>query len=439
MSLQGVSIRNSFWHRPMKRNPGGRTLTSTQVRVVLVAGYVAFNVFAAVGAITDGMLSGDFRGFPAPSTEVNAILLAAIIASYAAMMFPVFNAFQQVGRFRKSLPVVQRIPTPVHVLVLGLGTFQLLFSILTGIGTAGSFVRSDNPLRFIVYVIPIDLVSLIYLAAAERRHLYRLNVVVYLISSLARGWSFGIVLLLIIGAFRANGVRITPLRVLVVIAAFMLIGPLLLLLRFQVREGAGSLLDALAYTDLLLEGQSIYLYIAGFAVDRLQHFTSVAYILESRAAIAAVLDAGDIRPFYLDGTYFAPLASALGRPLPLELNSWLTASFHGLDFDAVAYNTHVGLLGWPIAAPSLTPVYVLYIGSLGLVSVMLSRLIGSRFVVELTWLIWLLFLMNGWFGAFVSYVVALIFFRALQLGTRPRPRAVANALRGTPGTRASTA
>ena len=200
-----------------------------------------------------------------------------------------------------------------------------------------------------------------------------------------------------------------------------MIAPLILLLRFLVREDNTGISDVLYYTDLALDGRNVYAYILGFAVDRLQHFTSVAHILENRATIGAAFGAVEIRPFFLDGTYFAPLVAIFARPLPLELNSWLTAHFHGLDFDAVAYNTQLGIVGWPLVAPALLPMYLLYVGATGLASVLLSRAIGSRNVIELTWLMWLLFLMNGWFGAFVSYLVALLFFRLLQLASHRHP------------------
>ena len=83
------------------------------------------------------------------------------------------------------------------------------------------------------------------------------------------------------------------------------------------------------------------------------------------------------------------------------------------------------MIGWPIAAPSLLLIYIAYIGGLGLISVMVSRAIGIRAVVELTWLIWLLFLMNGWYGAFVAYVLGLFMARLVQLAPkfiRPRRR-----------------
>lgn len=405
---------------------------------LLVAGYVSFNVIAYAESATSGELSGDFTGFRAPTPATGMALLTAIALSYLLVMFPVFDVFRRIGRFRRPQPDAAGQPTTVHLLVMLLLVFQMLFALDTGVGTAGTFARTDNPLRFIIYIIPIDLVSLIYLAAADNRRLYKANLAIYLLSSLSRGWSFGIVFLLMIAAIRSSGVRLTLPRLLGAIAFFALIAPLILLLRFLVREDSAGISDVLSYTDLALDGRNVYAYILGFAADRLQHFTSVAHILENRATIGTAFGAGEIRPFFLDGTYFAPLAAIFGRPLPLELNSWLTAHFHGLDFDAVAYNTHLGIVGWPLVAPALLPVYLLYVGALGLGSVLLSRAIGSRNVIELTWVMWLLFLMNGWFGAFVSHLVALLFFRLLQLASHrhrvPRLGAAPRALAAQPAT-----
>jgi hypothetical protein len=404
-------------------------------QVLLVAGYISLNLVAFAAATTSGVLSGDFIGFQAPSLATGAALAAAIGLSYLLVMFPLFDAFRHVGRLRRPRLDAASQPATVHLLVMALLLFQMLFAIATGVGTAGTFARTDSPLRFIVYVVPIDLVALIYFAAADNRRLYKTNLAIYLVSSLVRGWSFGIVFLLAIAAIRVGGIKLTPGRVLVAIGVFAVVAPLILLLRFFVREGGVDIgvAELLAYADLALDGSNVYLYILGFAADRLQHFTSVAHILENRATIAAAFDTGGFRPFFFDGTYFAPIAALVGQPLPLELNSWMTAHFHGIDFDAVAYNTHLGLIGWPIAVPLLLPVYLIYVGGLGLLSVLVSRATGSRAVIELTWLMWLLFLMNGWFGAFVSYLVALMFFRLLQLAARRRrPRGAPAALVAAP-------
>lgn len=393
---------------------------------LLVAGYLSFNAIAFAASAYSGVLSGDFIGFTAPAVATGLALLALITLSYLFVLFPMFGACRHVGRFSRPRLDAASQPTKVHLLVMALLLFQLLFGIATDVGTAGAFARTDNPLRFIVYIVPIDLVALVYLAAADNRRLYKANVALYLVSSLTRGWSFGIVFLLAIAAIRVGGVKFTLGRTLVALGFFAVAAPLILMLRFLVREVGGGVgvAELFEYAELALDGSNLYLYILGFAADRLQHFTSVAHILENRATIAAAFDAGEFRPFFLDGTYFAPLAALAGRPLPLELNSWMTAHFHGLDFDAVAYNTHLGIAGWPIAVPALLPVYLLYVGGLGMFSVLVSRATGSRAVIELTWLMWLLFLMNGWFGAFVSYLVALLLFRLLQLSARRRrPRA----------------
>lgn len=389
-------------------------------QLLLVGAYISFNAIAYAGSVDSGVLSGDFAGFHAPAKDTGLVLLLVDALSYGLLLFPVFDGLRHFGRFRQARRGAIKLPQRIHVLVLLLQVFQLLFTLGTGVGTAGVFVQSDNPLRFIIYIIPIDLVAFIYLATADNNKTYKINFVTYLASSLTRGSSFGIVLLLAIATIRSNGMRLTLSRLLAWTVFLAITIPIILALRFFVREGADELSGITNLLDLARGDQNIYLYILGFLGDRLQHFTSMAYIFENRDAIATALTAGEIRPFFLDGTYFAPVAALFGHQLPLELNSWLTASYYGLDFKAVAYNTQFSLINWPMIAPGLLPVYLCFLGALGLCSMLMSRAIGSTFVVELTWLMWLFFLMNGWFGVFISYLAALLFFRSLQWATARR-------------------
>ena len=359
---------------------------------LLVAGYVSFNVAAYADSVATGMLSGDFAGFRAPSVSAGLLLVVAVALSYALVMFPMFDGLRRVGRFKQARSGSVKQPTSIHWLVLLLSVFQLLFALSTGVGVAGTFAKTDNPLRFIIYIVPIDLLALIYLAVSDNGKLYKANLAVYLLSSLTRGWSFGLAFLLGIAVIRSNGVRITLSRLLAWLMFLAIVAPVILWLRFFVREDGVDVSEVLYYTDLVLDGRNVYLYILGFVAERLQHFTSVAHIFVNREVISAAVAAGEIRPFYFDGTIVPPLAALLGQKIPLELNSWLTAYYHGLDFEAVAYNTHIGFIGRPILEPALLPVYVAFVAGLGLGSLLLSRAIGSKFVIELTWLMWMLFL-----------------------------------------------
>jgi|CXWL01.1.fsa_nt_gi hypothetical protein len=397
-------------------------LSLRHCRFLLVAGYLAFNLAAYVETVNTGVLSGDFAGVRAPAGLTGLVLLLFVALSYVVVLFPLFDWMRGVGRIGDAGRNTGTRQLAADVFVLLLSAFQLVFALDTGVGVAGEFARSDNPLRFIIYIIPIDFVAMIYLAAADNGRLYKANFGLYLVSSLARGWSSGILFLLLIALIRSNGLRLTPARLLGGFTFVAVVAPLILVFRFLVRDESVELLEILSHMDVLLDGRNLYLFILGFLSDRLQQFMVVAYIFENRGVIGAALNAGEIRPFFLDGTFFPALAGLLGRTPAPELNSWLTAHFYGTDFDAISYNVHVSFIGWPILAPELLPIYVLFVCGLGLGSMLLSRALGSAPVVELTWMMWLLLLVNGWFGAFVNYLVALAFVRLGQLAMRRMSR-----------------
>ncbi len=388
---------------------------------LLVGSYLAFNVNTCVKTIQEGVLQDEFTGFAAPSALTCALLLIGIVLSYLLVQFSLFDTLCRAGRSRPLRGEFPELPTQIPVMVMLLMVAQMWFQLSTGSGIAGSAEKTDNPLRYLIYGIPIDMITLIYLAAAANRRLYKANIAVYLLSSLARGWSSGLLFLLCIAAIRGKGIRISMRMLLIMALTVAVIAPIILVLRFVVRDSAIQISDIDALLDLVLDGQNLYLYIFGFVSDRLQHFTSVAHLFESRDLIGAALDAGEIRPFFLNGPWPYSIASAFGYQLAPELNWWLTVQAFGLDEEAVGYAVHVGMIGWLIVAPSLLPGYVVYIGGLGWASVQLSRAIGSKAVLDLTWLLWFLFLMNGWYGAFFSYLLGLGFVRLSQMSVRQPP------------------
>lgn len=398
-------------HIPLRRCKG-----------LLVAAYLAFNINTCIKTIQEGVLQDEFSGFAAPSAMVCVMLLIGIALSYLLVQFLLFDSLCLAGRSRPLRSDFFELPAQIHVMVLLLMVAQMWFQLSTGSGIAGSAEKTDSPLRYLIYGIPIDMIALIYLAAADDRRLYKANIAVYLLSSLARGWSSGLLFLVCIAAIRSKGIRISMRMLLTVGLTVVVVAPLILVLRFVTRDSALQIADVDAVLDLVLDGQNLYLYILGFVSDRLQHFTSVAHLFESRDVIGAALDAGEIRPFFLNGPWPYSLASVFGHQLAPELNWWLTVQAFGLDEDAVGYAVHVGMIGWPVVAPSLLAVYVLYIGGLGWASIQLSRAIGSKAVLDLTWLLWFLFLMNGWYGAFFSYLLGLVFVRLSQMSVRSHPR-----------------
>ena len=70
------------------------------------------------------------------------------------------------------------------------------------------------------------------------------------------------------------------------------------------------------------------------------------------------------------------------------------------------YATHTGILGWLIVAPQFTLFYIFYLLILMFISIRLVKYCDSRGVRELNWLAWLLFIVHGWFGVFISYLIS---------------------------------
>lgn len=412
----------------MTRQPACDRNCRVQVRPLFVGVYVLANLFAFGLSTMRGTIGGDFAGFPAPNTFEGFALVSAIASTYLLVLFPIFDGVCRWTRSRQtSLAPVEAQPH-LHIGVLLLQIFLLTYSLTSEIGMAGRIVKSDNPIRFLVYFIPIDYIALIYIGIARATRIYKVNLLLYVASNVVRGWSSVFLFLFFVLLIRTRLLsRMTTLRWLGLGLLVLLTLPLAFGLRFYFRDYGGELTQASDVLALLqaTENESgpfdIFLVLFGALIDRLQHYSSVVVEYTYLLQIRNLVSDGSIRPFIFDGPYFSAIYALLGTRVPFELNSMLTATFLGLDPSIEGYNTHSGLLGWLIITPEFAPLFLAYVLALGTTSTYLAQRLRSRWALDVTWLMWLILLMNGWFGGFVTFLVALGCVNLLQLGFVRKP------------------
>lgn len=398
------------------------------VKHLFVASYVFANLYAYVSLAASGEFGGELAGFPVPSASAGALLVAGVVLSYVVVLFPAFNFLRRRLRAIRLENYDVSYGNGLHLAVLVLQLFLLGYALYIG-NVAGRIVHTSSPLRLILYFLPIDYLALVYLTLSRDSKFFRVNGFVYLVTTVLRGLSSGFLFLLMVLLLRLQPKTRLAGRTLLFLCILPLALPLVYVLRFYfryLRIGATEVAtgEPTQWSDVLLyfgvEGSSAsFLGLVGYSVgaflDRLQQFSFVAMELTNRDEILSSIQAGSTRLFLFDGPFFTAVYRLLGLDVPLELNSSLRAIlFPWFDPYVVGYDVHTGFIGWIVIMPAIVPLYLLYVTILGVASILLSRSLGNSRVIGLTWFMWFLLLMNGWFGAFILYLVSLIVFILLE-------------------------
>ena len=147
-------------------------------------------------------------------------------------------------------------------------------------------------------------------------------------------------------------------------------------------------------------------------VGRLQTVSNLIETMLIKNTLDHGFDNGEFAPFWKEGLLGIAYDRLFLKGKSISLNVMFTqyAGLNGhLNFGD--WNINIGFLSWVFVSPECAIFYFLYIFLLCGISVFLTKKINSDVSqVEGLWLIWLLFLMPPWLGAFVGYIYALIFY-----------------------------
>ena len=199
--------------------------------------------------------------------------------------------------------------------------------------------------------------------------------------------------------------------------------PLLKYVKFYFRlrsEGDLTYLEGI-YGDKLSWNGIMEIYSNGLydIIGRIQHFSSLAIIWINQDQYNYSVYSGFTKLFLFDGFLGFFILRVFDIREAFDLGSSIISMTLGFDPLISSYATHVGILGWLIVTPELFILYIIYISSLMYISMRLVKYYRSQSVRELNWLAWLLFLMHGWFGVFITYLISGFIYGYLSHAFQP--------------------
>ena len=120
-----------------------------------------------------------------------------------------------------------------------------------GVNIAGSLAVSESPIRFLWVLFVPDTLFLVYYGIYRKSRFFPPNLVLYLVSNVARGWlGMWIIVLFIEGAYRVFEGRIKWSKLILLGCLGFLSLPILYQLKLSIRTAKVASLDAVSYTHL---------------------------------------------------------------------------------------------------------------------------------------------------------------------------------------------
>jgi hypothetical protein len=373
-----------------------------------------------------GELVGDVQGNPVYSNSALLLATTLVVVSYVVMLGPVFNFACKL----KVRPINfgagdEKVPNRLGLIILALQLGFMTFNLVTGVNVAGAnTVRSESSFALFWVFIPVDALFFVFYGFYRDSKYFYINLAVWLISNVLRGWS-GIFMFVLFfewcRGIRSN--RISLKKAIAIGAGAIVLFPVLTALKWALRAQATNVVSL----GDIVEGLSANLGADDFLIivwqgiiqvfARLQVTSLVVEVIRLAHLLQNEFSNNSFTPFWLEGLHGIIYEKLFvgHKSLPLSVAFSLYGSVGWQSAVVGDWNINTGLVSWFFVAPILAPFFVLYVVSLGLSSVFLAKKMGNfESSKDMVWFAWLVYLMPPWFPAFITVLQALLIMLFLR-------------------------
>lgn len=387
--------------------------------------YLFINFLAAFIIYNTGDLIGDVAGRPLSSVSNLIISFLAISFSYIIILWVVFELFSKIKTktsYNKENDFLVSNYIGIYIFI-----FQflfLIFNFFTGANISGQHAGSGMSIATIFWaLLPIDALFLIYYGVARDSKYFKINLALYLISNLMRGWAGVILIVIFMEWCRLYRMRKINIKYILLVAILILIiYPELHLLKYSIRVND--------FQSYILNHQSLFLSVYG----DINYFSSILIGVEhiiARIQIVSVLTEifkyrdffeidfynNIITPYWYEGLHGVIIDRLFDyeRSLPLGVVFTGYGDFNW-SFNQGDWVTNVGYPSWYFITPIHSAYYLLFTLLICFISMLLMKKISLRdSAMDLLWLSWMLYLLPPWFGTFIQFVYALFIYLMIKM------------------------
>ena len=392
-------------------------------QILYLSMYIFFNTYALFFILNTQKTFGDFF---VSITNDNLVLIAYIYTIlpfifFAWFLYPYFEI-----KLKNSLKTNSFfIENKLTIFVLILQVSFIIFNLFTGVNSAGSDVKTDSLLKYLFILFSPDIFFFILYGFARDNKYFKYNILIYLISSLQRGWMGGLFFIVIMELYIYYKKFGFSKRIVFLtsgmIGVLVLLLPYIIMLKWGARAYFGGLSDDfnselslvvnlgnLSYIESLNESFS-YLF------GRFQVLSNVYLFLEHLDTLQIARENSEYVSSFAIGLPQMLLYKLFGVDYTILTSYYITVVDTKISLDELTSNTHVGYIGWILSEPYLFWLFLFYTIVLVYLVAYISNKIGGKYIHFVSWYYLISYLMHGWLGAYINYLIGLVMFLILKI------------------------
>ena len=398
------------------------------IRLLILSVFVLSNLVALIDFYINEKLKGDIYGYVVGEKELLLVTFLLLIASFILplIFYRVnFNLLKKVS-FKKIFNNEKHQGKLISYFILVVVLIWLYDIILSGKIAGNIDVGNSGPARLVSILFKPEYLVIIYYAVYRELRLAKLIIVLYFFGIMFQGWMSYLAYIFIIEIYYQFGKNINFKQGFLVFIIFVAGILLLPILRMAKLYYVGNL-NMVGFSEFLFFGfeggfSNNYIYFFDRVIQRLQHLSNYYYLLDNIDYYKMSLMNGEFCKYYCEGSAIEVFRGFFLGYDDFNFHRYFASSIDPRANIEYAWNITVGLFVWPFLLNSSIELFffLFYISFLVFLIAFLTRLINSRAVTDLSWLVLVLLLCHGWFGDVVIYIQCLFVFIILGLVTKCR-------------------
>jgi len=365
-----------------------------------------FYVAAAIYFIANfiGLISGvAHEGFEIGFNFISVSKESYVLAFAAQIFFISIIVFfyRKLSFNKKTITIGDKTGWIIFILQIS----YFLFSLKTGAGLAGSDFKfeSTNYLNVLFVFIQVDLLFLVAAPLLKNKRIFLANCLIYLISTLFRGWMGGVFLVTL--AFLIN---FYPIKVSIKTFAKISIFLIFILATIPALEalkwGIRTEIEIIPIIEKIYNDyDSSLVASAGLhVINRFQHINNVAVLVEEQEKYFEDYYTGKFKSYWANGFIFNGICRFFNS-CGIDLNTYLV--HETLDIGRNDWNVDPGVAGWGLVTGILSPLFVIFFAAAISIPLYVSnRKFGTKGSLVIA-VYSLPYLFHGWLATYINMLI----------------------------------
>ena len=272
----------------------------------------------------------------------------------------------------------------------------LLLALVFGVGVVGQEKVNVNAIILIIFnILSDDSIFFIVGSQLKSNKIFRLNLILYLVSTIIRGWMGGLLIAFLIYLCRRKYLFLhlsTLIYLSVFLTSILFSLPFLIELKFAIRENRNFEID---FNDYFIRLEFALDYLLG----RFQHVGHIYLIMKNAHYYYDLYQLNIIRSFLLEGLPQDITYRRLGGLISQNFSNIVVRNEFGGD-----WNTNTGLVGWWIVLKESIVFFIAYWGGLILTTYYLIYKYATKQLFLVFSVFMLVYFYHGWLSAFFNLI-----------------------------------